>query len=145
MNQYQYGPPGRVLLLRALPVRMYIIKMCTAHNSDSTDRAARGSIYDPIARGKHSTVYKGRKKQSIMYFAIKSVDKCQKPRVLQEVRLLPWRPANSIRPGVADRPSAALAGPHAAHLGSRQHPQVLCLVCAPPAAAAPLSTRASCA
>ena len=44
------------------------------------------SIYDPIARGKHSTVYKGRKKQSIMYFAIKSVDKCQKPRVLQEVR-----------------------------------------------------------
>lgn len=32
-------------------------------------------------------MYKGRKKQSIMYFAIKSVDKCQKPRVLQEVRL----------------------------------------------------------
>ena len=46
-----------------------------------------GSIYDPIARRKHSTVYKGRKKQSIMYFAIKSVDKRQKPRVLQEVRL----------------------------------------------------------
>ena len=31
-------------------------------------------------------MYKGRKKQSIMYFAVKSVDKCQKPRVLQEVR-----------------------------------------------------------
>jgi len=124
---------------------MYIIKMCTARNSDSKDRAARGSIYDPIARGKHSTVYKGRKKQSIMYFAIKSVDKCQKPRVLQEVRLLPWRPASVVGPCAADRPNAALAGPHAAHLGSRQHPQILRLVCAPLAAAAPLSMRASCA
>ena len=30
-------------------------------------------------------VYKGRKKKSIQYYAIKSVDKTQKPRVLQEV------------------------------------------------------------
>lgn len=48
------------------------------------------SIYDKIGRGKHSTVYKGRKKKTIQYYAIKSVDKSQKPRVLQEVRLS-WR------------------------------------------------------
>jgi len=45
------------------------------------------SIYDKIGRGKHSVVYKGRKKKTIMYYAIKSVDKAQKPRVLQEVRV----------------------------------------------------------
>jgi len=43
-------------------------------------------IYDKIGRGKHSTVYKGRKKKTIQYYAVKSVDKSQKPRVLQEVR-----------------------------------------------------------
>ena len=43
------------------------------------------SIYEAIGRGKHSVVYKGRKKKSIQYYAIKSVDKTQKPRVLQEV------------------------------------------------------------
>ena len=35
-----------------------------------------------------STVYKGRKKKSIAYYAIKSVDKDQKARVLQEVCML---------------------------------------------------------
>ncbi|GLT59657.1 hypothetical protein SLA2020_324650 [Shorea laevis] len=45
-------------------------------------------IYEAIGRGKHSTVYKGRKKKSIEYFAIKSVDKSQKSKVLQEVRIL---------------------------------------------------------
>ncbi|KAL9659116.1 hypothetical protein QQ045_028206 [Rhodiola kirilowii] len=34
------------------------------------------------------TVYKGRKKKTIEYFAIKSVDKSQKSKVLQEVRIL---------------------------------------------------------
>ena len=43
------------------------------------------SIYEAIGRGKHSVVYKGRKKKSIQYYAIKSVEKTQKPRVLQEV------------------------------------------------------------
>ena len=47
--------------------------------------ADRCSIYDAIGRGKHSVVYKGRKKKSIQYYAIKSVEKTQKPRVLQEV------------------------------------------------------------
>ncbi|CAI5516946.1 unnamed protein product [Closterium sp. Naga37s-1] len=31
-------------------------------------------------------VYKGRKKTTVEYFAIKSIEKCEKPRVLQEVR-----------------------------------------------------------
>ncbi|KAA8527500.1 hypothetical protein F0562_034785 [Nyssa sinensis] len=45
-------------------------------------------IYEAIGRGKYSTVYKGRKKKTIEYFAIKSVDKPQKSKVLQEVRIL---------------------------------------------------------
>ncbi|GBG84170.1 hypothetical protein CBR_g38144 [Chara braunii] len=45
-------------------------------------------IYEAIGRGKHSVVYKGRKKKTIQYYAIKSVDKSQKSKVLQEVRTL---------------------------------------------------------
>ncbi|GAQ82018.1 Serine-threonine protein kinase FUSED [Klebsormidium nitens] len=45
-------------------------------------------IYETIGRGKHSVVYKGRKKKTIQYFAVKSVEKLQKPKVLQEVRTL---------------------------------------------------------
>lgn len=45
-------------------------------------------IYEKIGKGKHSVVYKGRKKKSIQYHAIKSVDKSQKARVLQEVRTM---------------------------------------------------------
>eukprot|EP01018_Ginkgo_biloba_P014851 Gb_33195 [translate_table: standard] len=45
-------------------------------------------IYEAIGRGKNSTVYKGRKKKTIEYYAIKSVDKSQKSKVLQEVRTL---------------------------------------------------------
>lgn len=45
-------------------------------------------IYEAIGRGKYSTVYKGRKKKSIEYHAIKSVDKSHKSKVLQEVRIL---------------------------------------------------------
>eukprot|EP00878_Enallax_costatus_P020942 GHUV01022155.1.p1 GENE.GHUV01022155.1~~GHUV01022155.1.p1 ORF type:complete len:723 (+),score=230.98 GHUV01022155.1:2317-4485(+) len=45
-------------------------------------------IYEKIGKGKHSVVYKGRKKKTIQYHAIKSVDKSQKARVLQEVRTM---------------------------------------------------------
>ncbi|XP_058076791.1 serine/threonine-protein kinase RUNKEL [Magnolia sinica] len=45
-------------------------------------------IYEAIGKGKHSTVYKGRKKKTIEYFAVKSVDKSQKNKLLQEVRIL---------------------------------------------------------
>lgn len=34
------------------------------------------------------TVYKGRKKKTIEYFAVKSVDKSQRSKVLNEVNLL---------------------------------------------------------
>ncbi|XP_021727752.1 serine/threonine-protein kinase RUNKEL-like [Chenopodium quinoa] len=45
-------------------------------------------VYEAIGHGKHSAVYKGRKKKTIEYFAIKSVDKSQKSKVLQEVKIL---------------------------------------------------------
>ncbi|GAB2211724.1 hypothetical protein Droror1_Dr00025057 [Drosera rotundifolia] len=45
-------------------------------------------IYEAIGHGKYSTVYKARKKKSIEYFAVKSVDKCHKSKVLQEVKIL---------------------------------------------------------
>ncbi|GMP56734.1 hypothetical protein CsSME_00021109 [Camellia sinensis var. sinensis] len=45
-------------------------------------------IYEAIGRGKYSNVYKGRKKKTIEYFAVKSVDKSQKSKVLQEVRII---------------------------------------------------------
>ena len=38
-------------------------------------------IYEEIGRGKHSVVYKGRKKRSIQYVAVKSVEKALMPRV----------------------------------------------------------------
>ncbi|KAL0019961.1 hypothetical protein WJX79_009290 [Trebouxia sp. C0005] len=53
-------------------------------------------IYEAIGRGKHSVVYKGRKKKSIQYYAIKSVEKTQKPRVLQEVRTMHALENNNI-------------------------------------------------
>ncbi|KAB2599468.1 serine/threonine-protein kinase ULK4-like [Pyrus ussuriensis x Pyrus communis] len=45
-------------------------------------------IYEAIGHGKCSTVYKGRKKKTIEYFAIKSVEKSQKSKLLQEVKIL---------------------------------------------------------
>ena len=48
----------------------------------------RYHIYEAIGRGKHSVVYKGRRKKTIQHYAIKSVDKSQRPRVLQEVQVL---------------------------------------------------------
>lgn len=45
-------------------------------------------IYDSVGRGRYSVVYKGRRKKTIQYYAIKSVEKQQKQRVLQEVRIM---------------------------------------------------------
>ena len=45
-------------------------------------------MYETLGKGKHSTVYKARRKKTIQYYAIKSVDIAQKGRVLQEVRFL---------------------------------------------------------
>lgn len=42
-------------------------------------------IYEEIGRGNGSVVYKGRKKKTVTYVAIKSVEKHLKQRVLNEV------------------------------------------------------------
>ena len=43
------------------------------------------SLFEVLGHGKDSTIYKGRKKQTICYYAIKRVPKDAKARVLQEV------------------------------------------------------------
>ena len=43
------------------------------------------SVCEPLGNGKHSTVYKGRKKKTIHYYAIKKIDMTQRERVQQEV------------------------------------------------------------
>eukprot|EP00761_Pharyngomonas_kirbyi_P000355 gb/GECH01000355.1/.p1 GENE.gb/GECH01000355.1/~~gb/GECH01000355.1/.p1 ORF type:complete len:1235 (+),score=314.16 gb/GECH01000355.1/:1-3705(+) len=45
-------------------------------------------IIEQLGKGKFSTVYKGRKKRTIEYFAIKSVDKSIKGKVLNEVKTM---------------------------------------------------------
>ena len=45
-------------------------------------------IYEVIGRSKHSVVYKGRKKKTIQYYGVKSVEKSQRPYILQEVKIL---------------------------------------------------------
>ncbi|KAH9586103.1 Protein kinase domain [Trypanosoma melophagium] len=45
-------------------------------------------IYDEIGKGRFSSVYKGRRKKTIEYYAISSVDKSQRQRVLRNVRFL---------------------------------------------------------
>jgi len=42
-------------------------------------------IYDEIGKGEKSVVYKGRKKKSAYYFAIKSSNKSERNKVLHEV------------------------------------------------------------
>ena len=49
-------------------------------------------IYEEIGRGKYSVVYKvqltqGRKKKTIEYVAVKSVEKSRRKKVLNEVRV----------------------------------------------------------
>ncbi len=46
----------------------------------------RCSIAETLGSGKHSTVYKARRRKTIAFCAIKRVEKSQKDRVLQEVR-----------------------------------------------------------
>ena len=46
------------------------------------------SIYEPVGRGTHSTVYKARKKKSVEYVAVASVDKARRARVLRAVRAM---------------------------------------------------------
>ena len=64
--------PSRVLpLQRRFAPQIAVLRACA--------RALRRRVGTQV-------VYKGRKKKSILYYAIKSVEKSQKARVLQEVR-----------------------------------------------------------
>ena len=44
-------------------------------------------IYEEVGKGKFSVVYKGRKKKTIDYVAVKSVEKNRRKKVLNEVSL----------------------------------------------------------
>ena len=44
-------------------------------------------LYDVIGTGKYSVVYKGRKKKSIEYTAIKSMEKSRRKKLLNEVKI----------------------------------------------------------
>jgi hypothetical protein len=61
-------------------------RCCDSCRAALRPRPRPRSIYEKIGKGKHSVVYKGRKKKTIQYYAVKSVEKSQKGRVLQEVR-----------------------------------------------------------
>ncbi|KAJ1482244.1 hypothetical protein T484DRAFT_1804611 [Baffinella frigidus] len=41
-------------------------------------------IIQDIGRSKHAMVYKGRKKKSIQFFALKCVDKSEKGKIMRE-------------------------------------------------------------
>ncbi|RNF18309.1 putative protein kinase [Trypanosoma cruzi] len=45
-------------------------------------------IYDEVGKGRFSIVYKGRRKKTIEYYAISSIDKSRRQRVLTNVRFL---------------------------------------------------------
>lgn len=80
---------------------------------------SRCSIYDAIGRGEESVVYKGRRKQSVHYVAIKSTGKGTKPSVLKEVS--PRLQANSI---FHFKPLLAVY----AYIGHREAPQLFIFV-----------------
>mmetsp|Transcript_19792 Transcript_19792/g.36474 ORF Transcript_19792/g.36474 Transcript_19792/m.36474 type:complete len:1210 (+) Transcript_19792:2977-6606(+) len=44
-------------------------------------------VFEVIGRGKHSVVYKGRKKKSLQYVAIKSADKTRRKKIMQELKI----------------------------------------------------------
>ena len=46
------------------------------------------NIYEEIGKGKYSVVYKGRKKKTIEYMAVKSLEKSRRTKLLNEVFIL---------------------------------------------------------
>lgn len=45
-------------------------------------------IYEEIGKGKYSVVYKGRKKKTIEYVAVKSLEKSRRTKLLNEVWII---------------------------------------------------------
>jgi tRNA A-37 threonylcarbamoyl transferase component Bud32 len=79
-------------------------QLAHVHASPEHCACASCSIYEAVGKGKHSVVYKGRRKKTIQYYAIKSVDKVEKARVLQEARQL-----SVCQPALLSGSSAALS------------------------------------
>ena len=44
-------------------------------------------IYEEVGRGKYSVVYKGRRKKTIEYVAVKSVERSRRRKLMNEVRI----------------------------------------------------------
>jgi len=44
-------------------------------------------VYEEIGKGKYSNVYKGRKKKSIEYVAVKGLEKTRLKKLLNEVKI----------------------------------------------------------
>lgn len=44
-------------------------------------------IYEEVGRGKFSVVYKGRKKKTFEYVAVKSVERSRRKKLMNEVRI----------------------------------------------------------
>jgi serine/threonine-protein kinase ULK4 len=44
-------------------------------------------IYEEVGRGKYSVVYKGRKKKTIEYVAVKSVERSRRKKLMNEVKI----------------------------------------------------------
>jgi len=45
-------------------------------------------IYEEIGKGKYSVVYKGRKKKTIEYLAVKSLEKIRRKKIMNEVKMM---------------------------------------------------------
>ena len=43
-------------------------------------------LYEEVGKGKHSTVYKGRRKGTVNFVAIHCIDKCKRPEITNLVR-----------------------------------------------------------
>lgn len=83
MNQYHiYEAIGRGKCSVTL-----LLKLCRIYKSELTDELLSFTSVSYLIRFMLNlqTVYKGRKKKTIEYFAIKSVEKSQKSKLLQEV------------------------------------------------------------
>ena len=97
----------------------------------------RYQFYDAVGKGRHSTVYKGRQKDTVEYLAIKRVDKAQKDRVYNEVYIMhkmaghphrlrfPAQAAKSAPSASQPQSAAALAEPWPASPSSSATPTVL--------------------
>ena len=58
-----------------------------SNNKKITEVMNNYHIYEEVGRGKYSVVYKGRKKKSIEYVAVKSVERGRRKKLMDEVAI----------------------------------------------------------